>query len=207
MGIELTDDELREIREHALARMQASFVEYLRLLDAVREKLPTVTDEAIAAAKQRFVAGMHQDDGQPATHAALFCALYQLTVDTSKDCILSLKAGRADSDVLRNLMWVTSSAWESLAALAVILNGGPLAQSFVDQQAGALRRQSAAHAANRRHSQPGGYREKHEKLKAAWASGKYTSRDECARKECEALGLSQSAARRALRRTPEPTRT
>jgi hypothetical protein len=206
VGIELTDDELREIREHAVARLQASFVEYVRLLSAVRDKLPAVTDDAIAAVKQRFVAGMHQDDGQAATHAALFCALYQLAMDKGKECILSLKAGRADSGVLRILMLVTSSAWESLAALAVVLNGGPLAQSFVDQQLGTQRRQSAAHAANQRHSQPGGYREKHEKLKAAWASGKYASRDECARQECDALGLSYSAARRALQGTPEPTR-
>lgn len=114
MGIELTDDELREIREHAVVRLQASFVEYVRLLGAVREKLPTVTDDAIATVKRRFAAGMHQDDGQGATHAALFCALYQLAMDEGKQCILSMKAGRANSGVLRNLMWVTSSTWESL---------------------------------------------------------------------------------------------
>lgn len=61
------------------------------------------------------------------------------------------------------------------------------------------------HAADRRHSQPGGSRDKRENIRTIWASGKYKSRDICAEKECDGLGMSFSVARKALRNTPAPT--
>jgi len=61
------------------------------------------------------------------------------------------------------------------------------------------------HAADIRHNKPGGSREKREKIRQAWASGKYSSRDRCAEEECGALGMSFSSARKALRGTPKPT--
>jgi hypothetical protein len=69
------------------------------------------------------------------------------------------------------------------------------------------RRRIARDAANVRHNQPGGSREKHQQLRDLWASGKYASRDRCAEEECAALGMSFAAARRALRNTPDPQRT
>lgn len=66
------------------------------------------------------------------------------------------------------------------------------------------RRKTAAAAANTLHDLPGGSREKHRQIREAWASGKYSSRDRCAEEECGALGMSYSAARRALRKTPDP---
>ncbi len=63
----------------------------------------------------------------------------------------------------------------------------------------------AKNAANRRHAKPGGAKEKSRAILAAWASGKYTSRDICAEQECAALGMSFSSARKALRGTPKPT--
>jgi hypothetical protein len=55
------------------------------------------------------------------------------------------------------------------------------------------------------HSKPGGSRDKKEKIRDIWASGKYSSRDICAEQECAALNWSFSAARRALRNTPDVT--
>lgn len=60
-------------------------------------------------------------------------------------------------------------------------------------------------AANILHSRPGGSREKQEKIRQIWATGKFSSRDKCAIQECDALGMSYEAARRALRNTPDPT--
>lgn len=57
--------------------------------------------------------------------------------------------------------------------------------------------------ADLRHSGPGGSREKRDSIRAAWASGKYSSRDICAEQECAALGISFSTARKALRNTPD----
>lgn len=68
------------------------------------------------------------------------------------------------------------------------------------------RKQTAKAAANARHGKPGGSREKQDRIRKAWASGKYTTRDICAEEEYAALGMSFSAARKALRNTPEPKR-
>ena len=65
-------------------------------------------------------------------------------------------------------------------------------------------KQRARHAANARHSKPGGSREKQEKIRAIWATGKYTTRERCAEEEYDALGISFTTARKALRNTPSP---
>ena len=64
--------------------------------------------------------------------------------------------------------------------------------------------QKGAKMANARHGKPGGSRDKHQKIRDIWASGKYTSRDICAEEEGRALDMSFSAARKALRNTPDP---
>jgi hypothetical protein len=63
----------------------------------------------------------------------------------------------------------------------------------------AWRKQNAKGAANARHNQPGGSRDKQRQIRKIWATGKYSSRDLCAEEECAALGMSFSAARKALR--------
>src|SRR5208337_2379443 len=63
----------------------------------------------------------------------------------------------------------------------------------------AWRKQTAKAAANARHNQPGGSRDKQRQIREIWATGKYSSRDLCAAEECAALGMSFSAARKALR--------
>ena len=68
-----------------------------------------------------------------------------------------------------------------------------------------IRRFMAKHAAEVLHSKPGGSRDKKMQIRDLWGSGKYSSRDRCAEEECGALGMSFSAARKALRGTPDPT--
>lgn len=67
------------------------------------------------------------------------------------------------------------------------------------------RHQAARNAANARHNQPGGSRDKQKQIRDIWATGKYSSRDRCAEEECAALDMSYSAARKALINTPDPT--
>lgn len=69
------------------------------------------------------------------------------------------------------------------------------------------RSQTARNAANALHDQPGGSRDKQQQIRNIWATGKYSSRDRCAEEECAALDMSYSAARKALRNTPEPKPT
>ena len=66
--------------------------------------------------------------------------------------------------------------------------------------------QNARIAANIRHDQPGGSRDKQRQIQEIWASGKYLAKDVCAEQECAALNMSFSAARRALRNLPKPSR-
>jgi len=61
----------------------------------------------------------------------------------------------------------------------------------------AWRKQTAIAAANPRHTQPGGSRDKQRQIREIWAKGKYSSRELCAEEECAALGMSFSAARKA----------
>jgi len=69
----------------------------------------------------------------------------------------------------------------------------------------AWRKQNARHAANTRHDQPGGSRDKKQQMRDIWATGKYSTRDVCAEQECAAMDMSFAAARKALRNTPKPT--
>lgn len=59
-----------------------------------------------------------------------------------------------------------------------------------------LRRQKASFAAKKRHEPMNAAKEK---LRAIWASGKYTTKERCAEMECEALKMSYDTARKALR--------
>lgn len=59
-------------------------------------------------------------------------------------------------------------------------------------------------AADARHDKPGGSRDKANEMQKRWASGKYSTRDICAEQECASLNISFSAARRALKNTPDP---
>jgi hypothetical protein len=71
----------------------------------------------------------------------------------------------------------------------------------------AWRKQTAKAAANARHNQPGGSRDKQRQVREIWDMGKYSSRDICAEEECAALGMSFSTARKALRNAPKPLRS
>jgi hypothetical protein len=82
-----------------------------------------------------------------------------------------------------------------------------IALGQIDGAASGARRATAIKAAEARHSKPDGTREKRAQMQAIWATGKYSNRDLCAEQECEALGISFSTARKALRGAPEPSRS
>jgi hypothetical protein len=63
----------------------------------------------------------------------------------------------------------------------------------------------AKQAVDAKHNKPGGSRQLQAKIRAIWATGKFSSKDLCAEQECGALGMSFASARRALRNQPEPS--
>ena len=99
----------------------------------------------------------------------------------------------------------TVNAWNRRAQ-----KGAPLPDEKSQERArtmcGHARSENARAAAHARHRQPGGSVAKQNEMREIWASGKYKSRDTCAKDECDAIGMSYSTARKALRGTPEPRR-
>ena len=66
------------------------------------------------------------------------------------------------------------------------------------------RSDAARHAANAKHSAPGGSRDKRQQILEAWLTGKYMSRNQCAEKLAPKLRMSTRTARDALIGAPEP---
>ena len=95
---------------------------------------------------------------------------------------------------------------DGLTLLAVMALLDEKSQERARTMCGHARSENARAAAHARHRQPGGSVAKQDKVREIWASGKYKSRDACARNECDAIGMSYSTARKALIRMPEPKR-
>lgn len=113
--------------------------------------------------------------------------------------------GTANDDAIRRSLVAMYMVGVESARLAITTKQDSVS---VDEAINELKRQtlsdSARRAADARHSQPGGSRDRRDKIRAIWATGKYSSRTVCAEKECSNLGLSFDAARKALRNTPDP---
>jgi hypothetical protein len=93
---------------------------------------------------------------------------------------------------------------EGLRAIQDVLNMQPVNALTLATLVRLERVRNAKKGAEMRHNKPGGSREKQEQIRAIWARGNFGSRDLCAEEESGALGMSTSAARKALRNTPEP---
>ena len=69
----------------------------------------------------------------------------------------------------------------------------------------AMKRANAKRLAEKLHDKPDGSRAKRARIKALWATGKYSSRSICAEQECGALNMSYDTARKALIGEPNPS--
>lgn len=99
-------------------------------------------------------------------------------------------------EVIRELVQLTA-ATESEATEALI-------HSIASTRASAIGR----NASTARHRKSGSAHEKanagRKAIRSIWASGKYSDKDTCAEQEYDALGISFSTARKALRNAPDP---
>ncbi len=109
--------------------------------------------------------------------------------------------------ISKKLLEHASSTWsmrETLSEVAADLNSSA---SYYDGMSDGRDRQQSAFGkkgAVTLDSRPGGSREKREKIRQIWATGKYLKKDVCAEQECAALDMSFSTARKALRNMPNP---
>jgi hypothetical protein len=93
---------------------------------------------------------------------------------------------------------------EGLSSIQEILKMQPVNALTLTHLVRLERKRHAKIGAETRHDKLGGSRDKQKQIRTIWATGKYTSRDKCAIEECEGLGMSYDAARKALRNTPDP---
>ena len=62
----------------------------------------------------------------------------------------------------------------------------------------------AREIADKGHEKPGGSRDKKRQILDIWASGKYSTKEECAEQECDELRVKFGKARKDLRNAPDP---
>lgn len=125
---------------------------------------------------------------------------YEQLVETVKDHqrILNIFSSEMQNPKLRDPELSRSKI------LKMFQNNGSRAATLINKGLQIQRTSIARRIANARHDKPGGSREKQQKIREIWASGKFSSRDICAEQECAALEMSFSTARKALRNTPTP---
>lgn len=92
------------------------------------------------------------------------------------------------------------------SAIQGLASAGQYLPFLLGQVAADKRGAVARRAADKLHDKPGGSREKAKDIREIWATGNYRTREECAEQVHESLKMSFSAARKALRNTPEPKR-
>ncbi len=101
--------------------------------------------------------------------------------------------------LLTGNVWAAFDAYDELYQSIFVIHG------FIRSEVLPSHSDIAVKASNAYHNGPNGFRAKRVKIQEIWASGKYSSRDICAEQESSAIGMSFSTARKALRRTPNPT--
>lgn len=124
-GIELSDDDLREVCAIAIRKSRGAAQLYESLLVELRQKVPTLASETIAAVKKAMQDGSYRDDGGQVARTAFCCAWYQLAADRCAECLGLLALGRANAEVIRNLFAATPEMFSALGAVAAYVNGGP----------------------------------------------------------------------------------
>jgi hypothetical protein len=132
----------------------------------------------------------------PAAYKASREFLSMMSVDIAS-MALSIQQAKRISEMIH-------SEDEGLKSIQDVLNMQPVNALTLKHLVTLERKWRAKENADLRHDRPGGSRDNWEKVRAIWASGKYTSREKCAIEECEGLGMSYDTARKALRNTPAP---
>ena len=89
--------------------------------------------------------------------------------------------GLQDNDMSRYIVEAIEEDWREVVRIQGEI--GDCQSMIIEKTQSVMSRltstQKGAKMANARHEKPGGSREKHQKIRDIWASGKYTSRDMC----------------------------
>jgi hypothetical protein len=163
------------------------------LARAVTKLLGFSVSPQVAGPERRWGLGLLKSEGHRG----------EITLHVDKDVELTL-AG--ETIRLANVLSLEAGGLKiDIDALIRVMDGNTRQPASGVGSPAWLKRRAQA-AANARHSKPGGSRDKQDKIRTIWASGKYTTRDICAEQESAALDMSFAAARRALRNTSDPER-
>lgn len=130
--IELNNLALLRLKTLLAESLRASVVEYERLMSALREKNPAVTDERIGETVQEWI----RTGISPArTHAELGIlagAYYQMARAAAERCLHILATGQPTEQSIVDAHADDAALWRAIAMLAVALHGGPLAESYFE---------------------------------------------------------------------------
>lgn len=118
------------------------------------------------------------------------------------DTLPALELSRRQAEKISEML---HSDDDGLSSIQEVLNMQPVNALTLAHLIRLERNRTGKKAADARHDEPGGAREKQKRIRDIWATGKYTSRDICAEQECAGLNWNFSSARKALRNTPDPT--
>lgn len=138
-------------------------------------------------------------------HAELLTAFKSLRKMSDEAVVLLFQGGESvklSNPDLNAIQEVFLLAAETIQLQSIALHQVSEAGFKIASMKASTRGKTAADAL---HGKAGGSREKSGEMRRLWATGNFASRDVCAEQECSAVGLSFSAARKALRNTPNPT--
>jgi hypothetical protein len=130
--IELNSLALLRLKTLLAESLRASTAEYERLMSALKEKSPAVTDDRISETVQRWI----QTGIKPArTHAemgVLAGAYYQVARMAAERCLHIITAKKPPVQSVIDAHANDAALWRAIAMVAVALNGGPVAESYFE---------------------------------------------------------------------------
>ena len=132
MTIELRSLALLKLQTLLAESLRASGVEYARLMRALQEKHPSVTDERIRETAQRWIQSGIRPDRKHAEMGVLAGAYYQVARSAAEICLRTFTAGRPTEQTVIDAHTDDAALWRAVAMTAVALNGGPVVQSYFD---------------------------------------------------------------------------
>lgn len=130
--IELNRLNILRLKTLLAESLRASSAEYERLMGALKEKNPAVTDGRIGATAKHWI----QTGIKPArTHAemgVLAGAYFQVARMAAERCVHILTVGQPTAQSIIDAHADVAALWRAIAMLAVALHGGPVAESYFD---------------------------------------------------------------------------
>jgi hypothetical protein len=112
--------------------LRASGAEYERLMRALREKNPAVTDERIDETVRQWARTGIKAAHTHAEMGVFAGAYYRAARSAAEGCLRELTAGKPTAQSVIDAHVDDAALWRAVAMVAVALHGGPVAESYFE---------------------------------------------------------------------------